>query len=171
MTQHPETSDPLRRDLEHHAAALRQYFRRRVGGHPAEIDDLVQEVFVRLLNRRPEAPIENLEGYVFQIAANLLRERGRRFSRQIAVGAPFLTAGLLEGDEDFSAERVHAARDAWALIERGLQELPERVRNVFVLNRFEEMTGVQIARHLGVSVSTVEKDMIRAILHLKERLK
>ena len=151
--------------------ALRQFFRRRIGDNRAEVEDLVQEVFVRLCNRQGREPIENLTGYVFQIAANLLRERSRRRMRHGTAGAAFLSAGLLEGDADFSAERVHAARDAWAQIELCLQELPARVRAVFVLNRFEDMTGVEIARRLGVSVSTVEKDMIRAMLHIKDRLR
>ena len=51
-----------------------------------------------------------------------------------------------------------------------LQELPERARTIFVLNRFEELSAAEIARRLGVSVSTVEKDMMRAIAHLKARL-
>lgn len=156
--------------MGHHAAALRAYFQRRVG-NAADIDDLVQEVFVRLLNREPRARIENLSGYIFQVAANLLRERGRRQSRHGGVGAPLLSAGLLEGGEDFSPERIHLAKQAYAQVELSLRELPERVRSVFVLNRFEELTGNEIARRLGVSVSTVEKDMIRAILHLKARLK
>ena len=69
-----------------------------------------------------------------------------------------------------SASTADTARQACAQIELYLRELPERVRSVFVLNRFEELTGVEIARRLGVSVSTVEKDMIRAIMHLKGKL-
>ena len=94
---------------------------------------------------------------------------GRQQERSRRLG--LVDGGLLEGDEDFSPERIHLARQACAQVELSLRELPERVRSVFVLNRFEELTGNQIARRLGVSVSTVEKDMIRAILHLKERLK
>lgn len=171
MTQ-PQDSEPdARAALEHYGSALRHFFQRRIGDRRAEVDDLVQEVFVRLFNRRGREPIDNLTGYVFQIAANLLRERSRRLVRHSAAAAPYLSPGLLEGDEDFSAEHIHAARDAWEQIESCLRELPARVRTVFVLNRFEEMTGVEISRRLGVSVSTVEKDMIRAMLHIKERLR
>src|SRR5690606_39520721 len=97
--------------------------------------------------------------------------RGRQLQRRSAAIAPFLSNGLLENDADFSAERIHAGRQAWGLLEAALRELPARVRNVFVLNRFEELSGVEIARRLGVSVSTVEKDLTRALLHLRERLR
>ena len=159
-----------RATLERYGTVLRRYFKRRLHDD-AEVEDLVQEVFVRLLNRQPQERIDNLAGYIFHVAANLLRERGRRLNRRSAVAAPLLSTGLLESDEDFSPERIHAARQAWAQVESGLRELPDRVRSVFVLNRFEEMSGTEIARRLGVSVSTVEKDLTRAILHLKERLK
>ncbi len=75
MTQ-PQDSEPdARAALEHYGSALRHFFQRRIGDRRAEVDDLVQEVFVRLFNRRGREPIDNLTGYVFQIAANLLRER------------------------------------------------------------------------------------------------
>ena len=56
--------------------ALRRYFARRL---PRGVDgeDLSQEVFIRLLRRGNLGDIENIEGYLFQTAANLLRERGR----------------------------------------------------------------------------------------------
>lgn len=163
-------ADPIQAAFQLHAAALRSYFRRRTGG-AADVEDLVQEVFVRLMKREPQGSIDNLAGYIFQIAANLLRERARTRSRQGGIGTPYLSAGTLEGDQDFSAERIELGRDAFAQVESALRELPERVRTVFILSRFEEWTGAQIARRLGVSASTIEKDMARAIQHLKERLR
>ncbi|MBL8271940.1 RNA polymerase sigma factor, partial [Steroidobacter sp.] len=129
---HPSPADP-RIALEQYGAALRLFFQRRIGPNRAEVEDLVQEVFVRLINRQGGEPIDNLAGYVFQTAANLLRERGRRSTRHGVAGAAYLSAGLLEGDEDFSAERIYTAREAWARIEQSLQELPARVRAVFIL--------------------------------------
>ena len=48
--------------------------------------------------------------------------------------------------------------------------LPERARNIFVLNRFEELSGREIAIRLGISQSLVEKEMIKAIAYLRGRL-
>ena len=85
----------------------------------------------------------------------------RFFSRRLRDGAAV---------EDFSPERILLGREAYARMVEALQELPERARTIFVLNRFEELSAGEIARRLGVSVSTVEKDMMRAIAHLKARL-
>ena len=55
------------------------------------------------------------------------------------------------------------------VVERALHELPERTRVVFTLHRFEEMSYAQIARRLQVSVSAIEKHMIKALAHLARR--
>ncbi|MBN9318891.1 MAG: hypothetical protein J0I28_04290, partial [Caulobacterales bacterium] len=55
--------------------ALRRYFRRRAAAH--EVEDLVQEVFIRLQSRRSEEAVEDMDRYVFVVAANVLMRRYR----------------------------------------------------------------------------------------------
>ena len=153
-----------------YAEAVRRYFSRRLPG-ASDIEDLTQEVFIRLLRRARLGDIENIEGYLFQIAANLLRERGRRRLRRRRDVQQPLDDDFAETYDDMSPERILLGREAYDLMVRSLQELPERARTVFILNRFEDLTGVEIARRLGVAVSTVEKDMMRAITHLRARLR
>ena len=149
--------------------ALRGYFARRVGS-PAEADDLTQEVIVRILRRARTGPIENVDGYIFQAAANLLREQGRQAAMRKAAPAVNLGVELLGGDEAQTPERILLGRDACQQLLESLYELPERTRTVFVLNRFEDMKAAEIARRLGVSVSAVEKHMMRALAHLRAGL-
>ena len=52
-----------------------------------------------------------------------------------------------------------------------IDALPARTRDVFVLHRFEEMSGTRIAVALGLSVSAVEKHIMRALQNLHARLK
>lgn len=149
--------------------AVRRFFSRRLRDG-ADVEDLTQEVFARLLKRAEIGDIANIEGYLFHTAANLLRERARKAQRRPGDGAAEFDSDLVENDEDFSPERILLGREAYARMVEALQELPERARTIFVLNRFEELSAAEIARRLGVSVSTVEKDMMRAIAHLKARL-
>ena len=151
-----------------YSQAVRRFFSRRLRDG-ADVEDLTQEVFARLLKRAELGEIANIEGYLFHTAANLLRERARKAARRPG-DDPGLDPDLTESVEDFSPERILLGREAYARMVEALQELPERARTIFVLNRFEELSAAQIARRLGVSVSTVEKDMMRAIAHLKARL-
>lgn len=149
--------------------ALRGYFARRVRSS-AEADDLTQEVIARILRRARTGPIENVEGYIFQAAANLLREQGRQAAMRKAAPAVNLGAELLGGDEAQTPERILLGRDACQRLLESLYELPDRTRAVFILNRFEDMKAAEIARRLGVSVSAVEKHMMRALAHLRAGL-
>ena len=148
--------------------AVRRFFSRRLRDG-ADVEDLTQEVFARLLKRAELGEIANIEGYLFHTAANLLRERARKAARRPG-DTPDIDADLADSVEAFSPERILLGREAYARMVEALQELPERARTIFVLNRFEELSAAEIARRLGVSVSTVEKDMMRAIAHLKARL-
>jgi len=51
-----------------------------------------------------------------------------------------------------------------------LLELPERTRVVFVLRRLENLSYSEIGLRLGLSVSAVEKHMLRAVRHLATRM-
>jgi RNA polymerase sigma-70 factor (ECF subfamily) len=70
-----------------------------------------------------------------------------------------------------SPERVVLGREGVVRMVTALQELPERTRQVFMLREFEEMRPPVIAARLGVSLSTVEKEMAKAMAHLLVRVK
>ncbi|EIZ78378.1 ECF subfamily RNA polymerase sigma-24 factor [Novosphingobium sp. Rr 2-17] len=146
--------------------AVEDFFARRVGSR-IEAEDLTQEVMSRILKRATGSPIANVEGYVFQAAANLLREYGRQ--RTMRSSAHLIELGPeFSSDQDVrTPERIALGRDALRRVVTALYELPERTRNVFVLNRFEGMTAPEIAERLGISVSAVEKQMMRALAHLR----
>lgn len=172
MTADPQSSGPeselLTAIAERYRAPLRSFFRKRVrDAHEAE--DLVQEVFVRLAARGDSARIDNPAGYVFQTAANLLRDRARRgASRGAAMHELFeQTRDLVE---ELSPERVLLGKQRVEQLRRALAELPERTRAIFLLQRFEGYTYSDIAKRIGVSTSLVEKHMMDAIRHLHFRI-
>lgn len=137
---------------------LRRYFQRRVRG-AAEVDDLLQDVFVRLA-RQDLGVVENMQGYVFQIAANVLRDRDRRdHVRQIMVPSDQEDWEDVQG---FSPERLLVGKDTLQHLMTALFELPERPRTIFSQYHFDGVPQAEIAERLGVSLSTVEKDMARA---------
>ena len=73
----PHPDEDIRVWMTEHGPALRRYFLKKVG--PNEADDLVQEVFLSLQVRGSEGRIENVQGYLFRMAATaLIRRRERR---------------------------------------------------------------------------------------------
>ncbi|HWT52955.1 MAG TPA: sigma factor, partial [Caulobacter sp.] len=63
--------------VRRHEGMLRRFVASRIG-RDADVDDIVQEVFVRFARRTPGEAIERLEAYLFQTANNLIRDRARR---------------------------------------------------------------------------------------------
>lgn len=149
--------------------ALHRYFmRRRL--RPEDAEDGVQEVFVRLARRRGLAGLENVEGYLFETAASVAIDYHRR-GRVRSEGHHDAYDENLHAVSDFSSDRVLEGKQELAMVLEGLRELPERTRNVFLLARLERMRHAEIARRLGISVSTVEKHVVRALAHLSQRVR
>jgi RNA polymerase sigma factor (sigma-70 family) len=149
------------------------FFLRRVGDH-AEAEDLTQQVFLRLLGSGGVKEPEHAEGFVFTVATNLLRDRARRSARRgpaaIPAPDPDLVSELArELAEDRSPERVLLGRESLAEVLRALDELGERTRDMFILFRLENMKQRDIAALYGIGVSTVEKHIMKATLHLAKR--
>lgn len=134
-----------------------------------EIEDMVQEVFERLIKRGNVAGLEHLGGYVFETASSVLTDRLRkRRSRHADAHVTF--DDQAHADVDFSPEHVLIGRERLARATAVLLELPERTRVIFVLRRLEGMKYLDIAARLGISTSAVEKHMQRAVLHLAKRV-
>lgn len=154
--------------LEQYRIPLRNYFRKRIDNE-AEIDDLVQELFYRLLRQGEDKLIERPEGYLFQAASNLLRDRARRSATANAMRRE-IVADSQKKFEEFSPDRVLIGREELTRVQRALEQLPSRTLAVFVMHRFEGFKYREIANRLNISSSAVEKHMMTAIRHLKKQL-
>lgn len=149
-------------------ASLNRYFlRRRLQAEDAE--DAVQEVFVRLSRRRGLAGLENVEGYLFETAASVAIDHHRRGQVRSADRHDPYDENV-HAISDFASDRVLEGKQELAMVLEGLRELPERTRNAFLLARLERMRHAEIGQRLGISVSTVEKHIVRALAHLSVRV-
>ncbi len=165
---------PLSRPAGELYEPLRRFFLRRLRpAESADADDLVQEVFVHLANRegRPGGGIERVESYIFATAANVMRDRLRRRTVRQADLHDSFDEDMHVLLEDRTPERVLMGKQSVARIQAALQDLPPRVRAAFVLHQFEHLHRTEIANRLRISVSSVEKDIAKALRHLTESLR
>jgi RNA polymerase sigma-70 factor (ECF subfamily) len=150
---------------------LLAYFTKRLKSRN-EAEDLTQEVFVRLLHHPDQNNGQSLAGYVFTIAANLLRDRAK--SSAAAHQKRIHSLDLLDEKDVFSSnlvedrdpERVLAGKQTIQDVLDALTELGERTRDIFILARLENVQHREIAAMYGISVSAVEKSMMKAMAHL-----
>lgn len=148
-------------------APLRGFFANRVA-NKADVDDLVQEVFVQLMKRTGSEPIEHVQQYLFQTAANVLRDQRRKRQVRQHDAHESYEEDLHAIASELSPERMVIGEETLARVVTALRQLPTRCQDVFFLRAMDRHPFADIARMLGVSKSTVEKDMARALMHLDQ---
>ena len=146
---------------------LIRYFQRRTRSLD-EAQDLAQEVFIRLAGTNV-SEINTREAYIFNIAANLLRDKLRRERVRSHYQVDAAQA------EDFGLDlldphRVAAGHEMLEALYAGLAELPEKTRRIFTLYRIENVSKKTIAAEFGIGESAVEKQVTRAMALLIDKL-
>jgi RNA polymerase sigma-70 factor (ECF subfamily) len=151
-------------------SSLVRYFLLHLGGGE-DAEDLAQEVFVRFAQQKSAQPIANVEAFLFRIAANLLRDRFRRNkTHHVQAHFPIDECVSEQLGEAPSEEHVYEEQERLRAFLQALEELPPKCRAAFLLQRYEGMSYSAVAQHLGISVSAVEKHMMKALLHFDARL-
>lgn len=152
---------------------LMSFFLRRIKDRSLA-EDLTQDVLLKVVRACERGQIERADSYVFKVAVNLLRDHRRKTQR--AGPIVFLPIeedldGQLESQlvEAISPERVLLSEDSLADVLRSLGELGELTRNIFILFRLENMKQKDIAALYGIGQSTVEKHVVKAVVHLASR--
>jgi RNA polymerase sigma-70 factor (ECF subfamily) len=133
-----------------------------------DVDDAAQEVLLRVHQRQTEAPIDNITGYIFQVAASVVMDRARR-DKVRHRGDHLSLEEFHHPVEQLTPHRVLVGREDMSRLVDALQDMPERYRDVFVLHRFEHLSYPEIATHMGVSISAVGKYMMKALVFLAQR--
>ena len=135
---------------------------------PEAAEDCVQDVFMRLA-RVADPGVENSEAYLSKVARHVLIDRARRASVRFE-GMHDPIADLQLVSSEGSPSRILEGREALEQAAKALRELPERTRNIFLLNRLDGLTYTQLAARYAVNVKVIEREMSKALSHLRQRL-
>ena len=163
--------------VEREQSRLRNFIRRRVPD-PRDAEDILQEVFYRLVEaNRLLMPIDHVTGWLFHVARNRITDLFRRKKPESFSD----TAVTAEDDEllrfedllpspDAGPEALYARNLLLHELELALDELPEEQRKVFVAHELEGQSFKEMAARTGVSLNTLLSRKRYAVLHLRERL-
>lgn len=152
--------------VERFRPALLRYLAQHLRQYPEDIEDVAQEALLRLHRASGAGTIDNPEAYVIRIASNLVRDLFRRRPPVTALDdLPKDRIDAAGAGEVPGPDRVYEDNRRLKVFLVLLDELPPRCREVFLLQRFEGLTYSAIASRLGISVSGVEKHMMKALLH------
>lgn len=154
-----ETALWLARSVMPHEPALRAWLRR--GASPADVDDIVQETYAKLICIENSAAIQNVRAYLFRTAHSAAVDRLRRQS-VVQLEAVADLDRLQVASDALTPEDEVVDRNELRLLARMIERLPEKTRRIFVLSRVSERSQKQIAQETGYPESTVEKHIAKA---------
>jgi RNA polymerase sigma factor (sigma-70 family) len=134
----------------------------RVLSDKAEVEDLRQEVYVRIYESGTIRQRPATRYFVFAVARNLLIDRLRR-QRVVTIDSFANLESLHLRSDEVPADRVLSGRQELARLETALNDLPPKCRAVFGLRKIEGLSQREAARRLGVTESTIEKQTGKAM--------
>jgi len=138
---------------------------------PTQIDpeEIVQEVFVKLwIKKETINPEKDFQSYLFSIAKNLLVDHLKSaVNRKLYFVGEHFQQDLLVDDGPENLIRENAEEKLQKLI----NEIPKRRREIFLLSRFEGLSYKQIAERLNISENTVDSQIRNALAFLRKEFR
>jgi RNA polymerase sigma factor (sigma-70 family) len=159
-------------DIEkQHGARLRRFLASRIRSSlAADVPDLVQEVFLRLLRVDHLETIRSSEAYLFTVAFHMLHQHVlRRSTMPESVEISTLISEMESGPESDPAMQVERHQQLQEL-QQALQGLPPKAQAVLLLHRRDGYSLEEIGKQLGMSRAMAAKYLSRALLHCRQRL-
>jgi RNA polymerase sigma factor (sigma-70 family) len=149
-----------------YGSRLRRFLTGRLR-NTADVPDLAQEVFLRLLRVEGYERIRSPEAYLFTIASHVIQQHSVRHSSEpVSVDIAEVFSELrTSASDDPPDQAAHVQR--LAELERILKALPSRVASALVLHRLAGYSVQEVADELGVSRETAKKYLARAVEHCR----
>jgi len=148
-----------------HDARLTAYLRR---AFPTvrDVDDLVQESYLRIWRSRLAQPVHSAKSFLFQIARNLARDHLRHRSVSPEVECPDLSELAVFEDGPGVAD-IACTEEELDLLAQAIEALPGRCREVIILRQIKGLSQKEIAAQLGLSVLSVQTYVVRGLRRME----
>jgi RNA polymerase sigma-70 factor (ECF subfamily) len=158
--------EPLAVLFERYQVPLYNFFLRQ-SGQASTSEDLVQEVFLRVLKYKHTFRGQGqFKSWLFQIARSARADHYRKRGRETELTEE--AQEMLASPHPGAIERIETEQRA-ALVRAALDRLPDAKREVLVMSRFQNLRYHEIARVLGCAEGTVKVRVHRAMKELREQ--
>jgi RNA polymerase sigma factor (sigma-70 family) len=152
-----------------HRAALQKYLRKFTAGSE-DVEDLVQEAYVRVCAMSPAQVVDSPRALLFRIARNLAVDRARQRVTHATDDVADFEPLNVSSEEAEPDEQVDLRRRFESFCV-AVDSLPPLCRRVFVLRKVYQLSHAEIAQVLGLSHSTIEKHVAKGLLRCRDRLR
>lgn len=161
MPVKPNNDDEFEGFFRENYSKIRGYVSRFVRGSQ-DIEDIVQESFVRSFQAQKKTEISNFSAYVHTAARNLSFKHNAKYENKITAYIEDLgLSEVLEGVQ--TIERDILAYEQFGVFCEAVRDLPLQCRRVFILKRVYGLSQKEVSERLGVSVSTVNQHLAKGM--------
>jgi len=144
------------------------YFSYRYLKNKEESEEITQEVFVRLWNRRFDLKPElSFNSYLFMITKNAVIDLLRKRQKETSIDENYK---IFNNDQESQPDDKLEYKELNKVVESSIEELPFKRKQIFLMSREKGFTYKQIAAKLNISIKTVESHMRLALRQLKESI-
>jgi RNA polymerase sigma factor (sigma-70 family) len=166
---HSEQARWFAEEVQPYEPPLRSYLRRTLPS-AADVDDTVQDCYVRLIRAKQNGQVRSAKPLLFAIARNAVHDFFSRRSRVDLVPlAEEEDLPVLENGGGLVESICH--QQELTLLAEAIQSLPDRCREVMLLRKVKGMSQRDIAELLGISEHTVETQVVRGARRCAEFLR
>lgn len=164
MVNTSKSTDWFKQIFEEHYEFIRNYIY-YLSGDIDIAEDLVQDVFMKVWERRDTINDQTLKPLLYKIARNLYFNLYKRNTLDVK----FVAASAFETENE-SPEFLLEMKEFNEKLQKALSDLPEYCRTIFMMSRIDEMKYQEIADNFNISVKAVEKQISKALRLLRENI-
>ena len=148
-----------------HRDALLGFITKRTGDAQLA-QDILQDLYLKLEGQNSATDIKYPKAYLYRISNNLIIDH-QRFQSKFSDNAE---DDDLEQINELSPEIQLAHQQRLSIVSEALNELPDKTRDVFKMQRIQQVDKSEVADKLGISVNMVEKHLRRAVQYCRDKL-
>jgi RNA polymerase sigma factor (sigma-70 family) len=151
-----------------HAREIRRHIASKLAC-PEDVEDLVQEVFLRAIRSPAGREIAHPRAYLYRIANSAVSDHFRRRSRQRMPPSdvePIDEESEL-ADASPTPEEFAICDQTWDRLRAAIDGLPKKARQAIILRKLEDLSCLEVAESMGISIRTLEKHLARGLSNLR----
>jgi RNA polymerase sigma factor (sigma-70 family) len=155
--------------IDSHGPQLRRFLLRYVR-NSADVPDIVQEVFLRMLRIPDCEAIRSPEAYLFTVAQHVAQQHALREAAAPPAMDVTKMMAELHAPADSDPAMQASADQALERLDRALERFSPKVRAVFILHRHQGLSLEQISRQLGISFPMAKKYLVKALFQIRQQM-
>lgn len=147
------------------------YLRSKFNGSSIDPEDIAQAAFTKLAGLENNKKINNPRGFLYAAARNCAFDQFRREKVRLAHKEGVKHVYKQRLDDHLSPENILSGRQHVRLMAKSVKKLPKIQRTVLLLHRLDKLTYTQIAKKMGLSETTIRRNVAKAVERIRKDLR